>query len=79
MAELLWDADAPEWVSVASKLLDAICDRSLIVEPFRLAAAGMDEAFQDPAVKNLYVEGLETVVRVPESDKGGMFGHTVAG
>ncbi len=77
--ELLWETGKPSRKSGAFKLLKVIHDRSLVMEPFRLAAAGLEEAFQDPTVKNLYVEGLETVVRVPEADKGGMFGHTVAG
>lgn len=75
--ELLWDIEEPARNSGAFQLLEAIHARSLLLEPFRLAAAGLEEAFQDPMVKNLFAEGLEAVIRVP--DKGDMFSRTVAG
>ena len=74
--ELLWDTEEPARSTGAFKLLEAIRDQSLLTEPFRLAAAGLEEAFQDPAVENLYAAGLEAVVRVP--DEGGMFGRNGA-
>ena len=70
--ELLWDTEEPARNSGAFPLLEAIQARSLLMEPFRLAAAGLEEAFRDPGVRNLLAEGLEAVVRVPEPDKDGM-------
>ena len=70
--ELLWDMEEPARSSGAFPLLEAVQARSLLTEPFRLAAAGLEEAFRDPGVKNLLAAGLEAVVRVPEPDKDGV-------
>ncbi|MYC64352.1 MAG: DEAD/DEAH box helicase [Caldilineaceae bacterium SB0661_bin_34] len=66
-AELLWEAGEPKQGSVAFNLLETLRERSLVTEPFRLAGAGLEEAFRDPAVENLYAAGLEAVMRVPDT------------
>ncbi len=66
-AELLWEAGEPKQGSVAFNLLETLHERSLVTEPFRLAGAGLEEAFRDPAVENLYAAGLEAVMRVPDT------------
>lgn len=65
-AELLWDTEAPARSTGAFRLLEALHERSLVTEPFRLTAAGLEEAFRDPAVKNLYDTGLTSITRVPD-------------
>ena len=66
-AELLWDTEAPARSTGAFRLLEAIHERSLVTEPFRLTAAGLEEAFRDPAVKNLYDTGLTSITRVSDT------------
>ena len=66
-AELLWEAGEPKQGSVAFNHLEALYERSLVTEPFRLAGAGLEEAFRDPAVEDLYAAGLEAVMRVPDA------------
>ena len=65
--ELLWDTEEPARNSGAFPLLETIQARSLLLEPFRLAAAGLEEAFRDPAVQGFYATGLTSVSRVSDS------------